>query len=350
MPTRYGIVDSRDLIRTVQQIGERNLATAITQYLNQYNAAFNEFLGEYAALTTEYKERYYTGVAAGRMRPSDEYSRGLMSRPPVPTYFDVAYPLSSVDDRLGWTQTVLAKLTGQRLQEQFNVVNERDRNTMLAGLYSAVFYSGNWTFSDDEWGDLTITRLLNNDGTVPPPYQNRTFAGTHNHYLSTGGALTATFLGTVYEHLREHGNGVDVVLEVARNVGNTISGLTGFYRAEQAVDGRINYNATTQPESSTVTNARAIGRIQNMEIRVNDTFPDNYGFATDLGSEPPIVMRQDPEAELQGLRLVQDSPNDNYPLRNAFFQRRVGFGVRNRTNGVMFIVDAGGAYIDPPTL
>lgn len=350
MPTRYGIVDSRDAVKTVAQIGERNLAQAIRQFLDYYEAALNEFLGEYAARTTLYQERYYTGAAAGRNRPSDEYSRGLMSRPAVPSYFDVAYPLQAWDDRLGWTQTALAKLDGTTIQTQFLASQERDRNTLYAELLSSVFYKANYTWQDDEWGPLAVKRLVNNDGQAPPPYQNRTFLGTHQHYLATAGALTAVFLGTVYEHLREHGHGTDVVLEVARNLSATIQGLAGFRPAVATQDSRLNLAPADEITTSTVGNARGIGRIQNMEVRINDTFPDNYGFASDLASDPPIVMREDPETELRGYRIVQDTPNDNYPLRNAFFQRRAGFAVRNRTNGVMFLVDPGATYLDPATL
>lgn len=350
MPTKYGILDSRDLVRTVAVITERNLAGAIRQYLDAYNTALNNFLGQYASRTTDHQERYYLGGQAGRLRPSDEYSRGLISRRPEMTYFDVAYPIKQWDDRLGWTQLFLAKATGESINRDFLASQERDRNTMLAELLSAVFYKTNYTWADDEWGTLTINRLLNGDGTVPPPFGGKTFLSTHNHYLATNGALTAAFYATVYEHLREHGHGGNVVVEIARNLAATTQGLTGFAPALSTQDQRLNLTTSAQVVTSDVQDARAIGRIANMEIRINDSFPDNYAFATDLASDPPIAMREDPEAALRGYQLTQDNPDDNHPLRNAWFIRRAGFGVRNRSNGVMVFVDAGATYTDPASL
>jgi hypothetical protein len=84
-----------------------------------------------------------------------------------------------------------------------------------------------------------------------------------------------------------------------------------------------------------------------MEVRINDDLPDNYGYAYDAASDPPLAFREDPQPSLNGFRSVQDDPNDNYPLRNSFFVRRGGFGVRNRANGIAFQVVASTTYTDP---
>lgn len=351
MPTKYGVIDSRDLTRTVAEITERNLAQAIRQYLDYYNNAFNDFLGRYAFRTTLYQERFWVGTEAGRLRPSDEYSRGVFSRPPVQTYYDIAYPIGQWDDRLGWTELYLAKATGDTINRAVIASQERDRNTMFAELLSSIFYKTNWTYQDPEWGALTVRRLLNGDGQVPPAMNGQTFDGTHTHYLGTNGAVTLAFLrDTVYDHLWEHGHGNDVILEAARDVAATISALTGFIPAERDQDQRINYGSADTPSTATVTDSRAIGRIANMEVVINDDFPDGYGFATDRASEPPIAMREDPEPVLRGYRTMNDTPSDMFPLRGTYFQRRAGFGVRNRSNGVMFSVNGSTAYTDPASI
>lgn len=351
MPTKYGVIDSRDLTRPVAEITERNLAASIRQYLDYYNLAFNRYLGLYAARTTDYSERFYIGAEAGRLRPSDEYSRGLFSRPPVQTYYDVAYPIGQWDDRLGWTELYLAKATGNTINNAVIASQERDRNTMLAELLSSIFFKTNYVYADPEWGNLTIRRLLNADGTVPPAYKGSTFSGTHNHYLATAGALTLAFLrDTVYEHLWEHGHGGDVVLEVARDVADTISGLTGYIPARIDQDTRLNLSTGDEVTTAEVVDSRAIGRIANMEVIINEDFPDTYGFATDRASDPPIMMREDAEGVLRGYRTMNDTPSDTFPLRGMYFQRRAGFGVRNRSNGVMFKVDAGAVYLDPASI
>ena len=349
MTSLYGIIDARELAGTVTTITENNLAEAMRFYLDLYNGAVTQLVADYANRTTLATERFYLPTEAGEMEPSDEYSRGIMVRRPSPTYYDVAYPIKSVDARLGWTQLFLAKATGTRVQEDFDAVQQKDKRTMLKDVLRALLYKTNYTWDDDEAGTLTIRRLLNADGTIPPPVGTKTFDGNHTHYAGTNSAFNAAFMAVVYEHLREHGHGGNVIVEIARNLVSTVEGMTGFVPASKTFDARRNYPAgsTSAPITSTVTSPRAIGRIENMEIRVHDHFPDNYGFATDLSSPPPLAMREDAEATLNGLRLVQDTPIDNYPLRNAFFQRRVGFGTRNRSNGFCFQVVGSSTYTSP---
>ena len=347
MPSLYGILDARDLAKSVSQIKETGLAEAIRYYLDLYNNAMVQLIGDYAERTTLYQERFCLPTDNGELELSDEYDRGLMKRPSTPTYFDVAYPIKQWSDRLGWTQLFLTKATGDIIQRDFDAAQQRDRNTMMKEILRALLYSANFTFADDEWGNLAVKRLYNADGTVPPPVGTKTFDGTHTHYLGTNGAFNAAFLAVVYEHLREHGNGTNVVLEIARNLETTVSGFTGFVEVRQAQDPNIVYAAGTEPTYARASNARAIGRIANMEVRVHDFFPDNYGFSTDLAQPAPLAFREDPETELNGFKMVQDNPDDNYPLRNAFFRRRGGFGTRNRGNGVCFFVNGTANYTDP---
>lgn len=347
MPTKFGVLDTRDLEQTVATTGQASLAAAIREYLDYYNAALNSFLGLYAIRTTEYTERYYSGAEAGRLRPSDQYGRGLISRAPDPTYFDVAYPIDQWDDRLGWTALFMSYATGQQINDEFIASQERDKNTLMAALFTSLFFKANYTWEDENHGTLSIKRLLNADGTVPPRWRSNSFSGSHQHYLGTDGAVDYDFLVSVYEHLREHGYGSDVVLEVAPDVGTTISELDEFYEAQDTVDPRINFSNADTPTTATVTNNRAIGRIANMEVRVNEDFQDGYGFATDVDGEPPIAMREDPIDALRGFRIMNDTPSDQFPLTNAYMVRRAGFGIRNRVNGVCFSVNASTTYDDP---
>lgn len=349
MPSLYGIIDQRDLVNPVSQITERNLAEAINFYLNLWSGAMADYTAEFAFETTLYQERFYLPASTGGLELSDEYARGLATRRPTPTYFDVAYPLATWDDRKMWTQLYLAQATGEDIDRDVDDATARDRWTLFSEIRKAIMFKTNYTFNDDRYGALAIKRLLNGDGTIPPPIRTRTFDGTHNHYLGTNNAtLTSAFLrDSVYEHLAEHGLNGRVVLEIAENLRDTVEAMTDFYPAASSQDPNLDLVDTDRISTARVGSARAIGRIHNMEVRVDEFMPDGYGLATDVAADPPIAMRVDAQAELRGFRMVQDSPNDNYPLRNAFFQRRVGFGIRNRLNGVAFQVVASATYTDP---
>jgi len=350
MPALYGIIDQRDLNRPVETITEVNLAAAMRVFLDQYNAAMNQMLGDFAVRTTLYQERFRLPVAAGELQPSDEYSRSIMTRRPDMPYYDVAYPLKQWDDRIGWTQLFLAKATGARIQEDIDASQQRDRLTMIKDLLRSLMYKTNYTWNDEERGVLNIKRLLNGDGVIPPAYAGKTFDGTHTHYFGANTAtITAAVYTTVYEHLREHGLGSNVIVEIARNLETTTKGLTagGFVASPEFTDSRVVLPAGQVTAYARLQDPRAIGRIANMEVRVNDNLPDNYLFAYDAASDPPLAFREDEQPALNGFRNIQDNPSDNYPLRNSFFVRRAGFGVRNRANGVAVQIVASTTYTDP---
>jgi hypothetical protein len=347
MASLYGILDMRDLARPVEAVTEPNVAAAIREYLDQWNSRIEALVGEYADYTTVFQERYRVIDAGGTLDPSDEYSRGRPMRETT-TYYDVGYPLNQFDGRVTWTSLFLAKATVDRVDQDVDAVSIRDRNTLMRVFLRSLMHKTNYTFPDEEHGNIAVKRLYNGDGLVPPTFMGEVFDNTHTHYLATNNAaITKAFLDIVYEHLAEHGLGVDVVLEVGRNVASAIELLTGFV-ANDSRDPKL--RQADPPDEAITGNSRAIGRISNMEVRVSQDIPDNYGFATDLAGDPPVVMREDPEDSLRGLVSVQDPPNSNFPLRNSFFRRRIGAGVRNRANGVCFQVVASATYTDPTIL
>lgn len=338
MTSLFGLIDTRDLAQSAQTIGEARLFDAQTQVLAEYTAMLNEWLGDLATFTIEYQERYGV-VGGGELQPSDEYGRPLATRPAG--YFDVAYPLYQFGDRKGWTDIYLAKVTGDRISRELDDAILKDRTTMLKMLLRTLLDKTNGTYVDPDKGSLTIRRLANNDGALTPPEHNgNTFASTHTHYVATNNATLATaHLQTMYDHLAEHGLNGDVILEVADQEVPLIQALTGFVAAS---DPRIDAPTGT---SATVRGDRAIGRIKNMEVRNMGWMPDGYMFAYDAAADPPVAVRQDPEGELQGFRLVRTE--ERYPLRNAFFRRRAGMGVRNRLNGVVTQIVASTTYTTP---
>jgi hypothetical protein len=340
MTSLFGIIDSRDLAQSAQTIGEGRLYEAQTQVLAEYSSMWAEWFGAIAMFTTEYQERYGV-VGGGELQPSDEYGRPLATRPAG--YFDVAYPLYQFGDRKGWTDIYLAKVTGDRISRELDDALLKDRTTMLKMLLRCVLTKENATFTDPDKGSLTIRRLANNDGGLTPPEHNgNTFASTHTHYYGTNNAtLATTHLQGIYDHLHEHGLSGHVVLEVADQEVPLITALTGFVEAESRRGG------VSDPVTPTFAggNERTIGWIKQMEVRNMGWMPDGYMFAYDERADPPVAVRQDAEAELQGFRLV--STEDRYPLRNAFFRRRAGMGVRNRLNGVAVQIVASTSYTTP---
>jgi hypothetical protein len=73
-------------------------------------------------------------------------------------------------------------------------------------------------------------------------------------------------------------------------------------------------------------------------------------FSYDRSKPKPVRIRQHPDANKRGFRLVADETRGGErpgrPLVNKYWQRIFGAGVRNRFNGVMTKITTG-AYSDP---
>jgi hypothetical protein len=93
----------------------------------------------------------------------------------------------------------------------------------------------------------------------------------------------------------------------------------------------------------------AIGRIFEFEVRVRNWMPAGYLLAyKEYGSNSPlnpITYRISPVASWQGLYMPGDE--ERFPLRQQWLERRYGFGVRQRTNGVIGQLIASTTYTKP---
>jgi hypothetical protein len=79
----------------------------------------------------------------------------------------------------------------------------------------------------------TVYSLWSNDGMVPPPFNGKTFDGTHDHYLVSGSAdIDSGDLLDAIHHIREHGYGlVDSSQKLLCTVNETESEVIQGFRA-----------------------------------------------------------------------------------------------------------------------
>lgn len=338
----YGVHDTRDLEVEVNTLGQAEVANWMADVLAQYEQMSAEVRSRLIARqTTNYIESMRR-EASGFMQPADEYSRPDIRR--VAGKYLLRYPLEKWQDATGWTDDYLEYATVLDLAQDALAQAQRDQNTLMRSALRALLRSDTWTFEDPIWGSLAIQPLLNGDGTIPPEYFGTTFAGSHTHYVASAGAAIANAdFVTIYNHLYEHGLSGNIVVWIPKNLEASVRALTTFV---EVPDPRLQ-----QPTTGTyaiVSEAQAIGRINHMDIVVKPYMPDNYLFAWDKTSGPPLVERIPDKANLRGLRVV--AQERSYPLRNSMWERRFGFGVANRINGVAMFVTAGGAYVNPTTL
>jgi len=268
-----------------------------------------------------------------------------------------AYDLEHFDLGFGFTQEFLDDATTQEIQAIRSLAEEgwgrRVRQTILERL----FFEANYTDSKE---GLAVKKLYNNDGEVPPEYDDFTHLGTHTHFLfSAGVAFALADITAMEDHLIHHGygditdNGAggDLVLHAGRAAVKQVRAFTGYIPAPTA-------SIVSEFANSGVLVGRrpgGPGTIQGylgqFAVVENTAIPSGYvlGLATGgaFATQNPVGMRVHKNPSARGLRL--NPGRNDYPLMDSYYDGYVGGGVRHRGAAVITYEDtgAGAAYVDP---
>lgn len=348
-----GLLDTRDEATLRTLLRDQNPAdifATVDMIRSDWNGLMDELLRSFSFRSTDH-QRIWGDEAHGKFRKADEYSRVTASRVTVASY-TIGFPLEKYQDALGWTREFFMRETFGELVRQFNAKRTADYENIILAIKTALFLPTNYTFKDDIWGNLNAVALLNADGQYIPPYAGRTFnAGTHTHYLTNsanGGATVsaATFL-VMQNHLTEHGHRGNLVCYIAPEQEGGVRALTPDFVPTPRF-GVVVPNATVAVVSS---DPGAIGRILEFEIRVREWMPAGYLFAYneygDNSEFNPIHYRISDIPEWQGMYIAAEE--ERFPLRAQWIERRFGFSVRTRTNGVVMQLTSSGTYSAPAT-
>ena len=283
-------------------------------------------------------------------------------------FFSLGYDFKWYDIAARFTWKFLAEATAAQVEAVHNQVLEADNRLVFNKVLRAVFNNTNRT-ADIRNTAVAVYPFYNGDGTVPPPYKNYTFAGSHNHYLTSGAAtIDSADLDDMETMLVHHGygrqNGAQMVLLANRTEIATIRGFR--VAAGDSFDfiagaGQPPWLLPTitggvvQPQGggvpAQVNGLPVVGQYGPWAIVEEDYIPPGYVFGFSTGGENaatnPVGIREHQNAALRGLRLVKGRTAD-YPLIDSFYNRGFGTGVRHRGAGVVMQITAAGAYTVPP--
>lgn len=322
---------------------EPQLVDVIENVLAQHEEMMTEMMSLLVSKVTAYQE-YFEGGSSGYLQEVDEYGRALPTR--LGPGWSVAYPLTILSDNKGWTDIAIAKLTLKELSRQIDDALAKDARTMVREIRRALFKSSNWTFTDEQYGSLTIRRLVNADGMTIPDYYEDTFTGaSHTHFITSGAASLADGdIKAALDLLTEHGLDGDLRVLFNKAQETDIKALSDFNASYPA---KVDPGATTA-QAIGLSDADAIGFCENAEVALKPWIPSGYFFAYDARAEAPLGMREEPVKRLKGFHLAANEGVDvHYPLRNRFFRRIAGFGARHRLNGACMEITADASYTDP---
>jgi hypothetical protein len=281
-------------------------------------------------------------------------------------FFSLAYDFKWYDLAARFTWKFLAEATAAQVDAVQNMALEADNRLVFGRVLKAIFNNVNRA-TDIRNQPFTVYPFYNNDGTVPPPWKNDTHDGTHQHYISAGGApITGVDLDAMETHLKHHGYGAQnnstmyllvntAELAVIRNFRVATGSSYDFIPAAgqppwllpTATGGVVSPQGAGVP--TVFGGMRVAGRYGNWIVVEEDYIPAGYmfGFATggDNAATNPVGFREHANPSLRGLRLVKGREPD-YPLIESYYQRGFGTGVRHRGAGVISQV-AAGAYVIP---
>lgn len=320
--------------------------TAISATLAEHNRQLSSAMALFATPTTEYKIRYKTPVAA-RLQPIDENGRALPIR--TSGYYDIAFPLQRGGVAYGANYEAMLKMTVEDANNRLATLLTADARWMRDHMLAAIYASTSWTFTDEEYGALTVKGLASGDTDTYLIQAGSDAGATDTHTLAQANAIADGAddpFGTIYDELIEHPeNSGDVIALIPTNLKSTVEALTDFYPVG---DPNIRRGANT---------AELVGNLGvNLPGNVfgyHDSgvwlvewksLPSSYILATMTGGDRPLAMRQDSLPALQGFNRVAD--RNDHPFYETQYMRKAGFGAQNRVGAVVMRI-GNGTYAEP---
>lgn len=277
------------------------------------------------------------------------------------------YDFDFYDLAIRYTWMFIADADIRQLRQLNNSALEADNRLVFRKVMRCLFNPINGTGITDDNLPVTVYRFYNADGEVPPAYANYTFAGSHNHYVtSTGLAASATLTSAVLEatalHLDHHGYtyqaGYKKVLWLNKqeaDIVRTFRVATGavYDFIQDPSDYGGGFYVPTDRQLVGAPQGKVPGQIGTYgpwHVVQEDYIPAGYMAGIVTGGPDnltnPIGLREHKNPTYRGLRIIPGSSN-GYPLVESYYQRGLGTGIRHRGAGIIVQISASGTYTVP---
>jgi hypothetical protein len=273
------------------------------------------------------------------------------------------YDFKFYDLAIRYTWMFIAEADRAQLQQMHNLALEADTKLLFRKVMVRLFNPLNGLGITDKNEPITVFGFYNADGEVPPDYKQTTFAGTHNHYVTSGAAtVTSANLDDLAALTEEHGytlqNGYRTVLWVNKQEADVIktfktaTGATFDFVPNPAYYG----GAVWVPNNGTYVGGPdgrvpgEIGTYGPFHVVEEGYIPAGYMASIVTGGQDnisnPIGLREHSNAAYRGLKIIPGQRSD-YPLLDSFYRRGVGVGIRHRGAGAIMQITASGTYTVP---
>lgn len=319
---------------------------AIDQSLSEHARVTDIMTEMFVKKTTEHKIRYKSPVAA-KLQPLDEHGRARKIK--GAGSYDLAFPMREAGAALGETRIALVKMTVQEVNDRIATLLDADKRWLRDMILAALFDNAGYTFSDDEYGDLAVKGLANQDGTLYLVKAGAETGSEAQHYRAITALNNSTSpFNTIYRDLTsrpENFGGGEVISLIPTNLEDDVMALTNFIDFDDPDIQRGSASDILVGRLGVSVPGEVIGKVDRNWIVRWDALPDDYIVSTITSGERALAMREHPEAELQGFKRVANRDDD--PYYESQYVRYAGFGAWNRVGSIITRVDAGGTYAVP---
>lgn len=327
----YGFHTLADVAaRTVTEVGVEQVSGAVQQAVAEHNRQLDALFGLFITRTTGFKVKYWQ-AAGTRLQPLDEQGR---ARPiQIAGSYEVGFPLHKAGTAWGATRKARIKMTVQQVNDLLASMLIADARWVRDHILAALYANAQWTFADDEHGNLTVVGLANGDSVTYQIQSGQDSAATDNHYWGQAASIADANdpYPVIYSELAEHpeNNGGQILSLIPTGLKATTQALAGFNRIEDPnILKGANLDRLVGTFGSSVPGQIIGYHDSGVWIAEWPTLAANYIVSVATGGEKPIAMREEPEAELQGFKPV--ATREDHPFWEQHYEREAGFGAWNR--------------------
>ncbi|GAA1543244.1 hypothetical protein [Nocardioides humi] len=359
-----GISSTGDLLTRLGDGTDLNRLWAdYSEVVKEFNARRDTLSNLLTFKTTLAVDAVLQSFTGASFEDATEYGIPVASRPTVEGV-ELGYTFKFRDAATRFTWQFLASATREQTDAITNSVLEADNKQLFQAVLSALL---NNVARTNEKG-AAVYPLWNGDAMVPPEHDGQTF-GVHSHYVTSGTASLSAAGGQIavdalMELVLEHGYGDgtngQLVLLVNRVEGNQIrtfrsvagggEGSYDFIPGDGAPARLTSESVVGDTPPAKIGDLPLIGAYGPAFVGISSLVPAGYVIAVATGGPNsafnPVAIRQHPQANLQGLKLL-GGDNNAYPIIDSTFLRGFGTGVRHRGAAAVMQVTANPAYAVP---
>lgn len=329
----WGFYQLEDMYnRLVTDIDSTIVDTAVYQSAEAHTRDMDAMRNTLVMRTTA-RDGYFELPTSGELQPGSENGTPRVTQ--GYRKINQGYPLMRGMDAFGFNREAYAKLTVQEMDKEMLRVQSKSARWNIRRMLAAIFTNASWTFSEEGRADVTVRGLATtSDGSIYLD-ENGNLA-TFEHYTGQANAIGNADGDNPYAAneaiLRGHPSNTGVIVHyIGTGLVASTKALADFYPYNPN-DGLVDYGDGVDLASNDVARYlgfgnQVIGVVGEGVVVSAARMPANYVLSVVDGIDKLLVMREEPQASLQGLQVVPFQVDSNF--RRWDFYEKAGYAVNN---------------------